>query len=249
MKKNIQILLLSVFSFVLGSCSVYEDVYFNADGTVDYSLKFDASAMMTMIPDANSIGRMPADSTISIAQIVEEHKDSLHTLTDENREVIETLMPLTLNVVNDTIAKTLHMTLSGDFKDADTLNKAFTTLNKINRERKSKKEETDISKSKDIPDMDFSSYYTWDGKIMKRIVSNENTADIPQEAGMKSKELMMLFSGGKMIVRYHFPDRIKAVSNDKALFSQDGKTIVVEYPSSVYINPKAEELDIEIEVE
>lgn len=249
MKKNIQILLLSVFCFVLASCSVYEDVYFNADGTVDYSLKFDASTMLAMMPNANSMGKIPSDSTISIAQIVEEHKDSLHALPDDKKELIESILPLTINVVNDSVAKTLYMTLSGDFKSADALNKAFSSLNEINKEKLAQKEEGGIFKSNNVPDMDFSSSYAWDGKVMKRIVVNEKADEELQDESKKSKELMMLFSSGKMIVRYHFPYRIKNVNNENALFSQDGKTVVLEYPSSTYIAAKAKDLDIEIEVE
>ncbi len=57
-----------------------------------------------------------------------------------------------------------------------------------------------------------------------------------------------LFSQGKMVVKYHFPKKIKSVNNKDATFSMDGKTAILNYPASLFLKPD-KELSIEIVTE
>lgn len=251
MKKIIPFFIFAVFIFAVTSCSVYEDVYFKKDGTVSYSLEFDASALMTMLPVSGSASPIPNDTVISLTQILEEKKDSLQFLREEELAIIENVKPLQMRITNDTIQKTLFFNISGDFENAEALNRAFNTLNEISAKSKTEKNVGENLISGNVPDTDFNSNYAWDGKIMKRIVVREKPVvdDVSEERSREEEQMKMLFSNGKMFVRYHFPERVKKVSNTDALFSQDGKTVVLEYPSATYLNPTAKKLDIEIEIE
>ncbi|HCO66940.1 MAG TPA: hypothetical protein DIT04_04165 [Dysgonomonas sp.] len=251
MKKIIPFFIFAVFIFAVTSCSVYEDVYFKKDGTVSYSLEFDASALMTMLPVSGSASPIPNDTVISLTQILEEKKDSLQFLREEELAIIENVKPLQMRITNDTIQKTLFFNISGDFENAEALNRAFNTLNEISAKSKTEKNVGENLISGNVPDTDFNSNYAWDGRIMKRIVVREKPVvdDVSEESSREEEQMKMLFSNGKMFVRYHFPERVKKVSNTDALFSQDGKTVVLEYPSATYLNPTAEKLNIEIEIE
>lgn len=256
MKKVLIFLSIAVLCGILGSCSLYEDIYFKEDGTVAYSMKYDASAMMAMMPtggDKIYKKDIPTDSLISIAEMVEMHKDSLDSLSDEERELLDGILPLRLLVNNDTVSKTLFTSLLGDFDNVEALNKAFVSLNRISAKVKSEKEGAqEITKSNPaVSGMNYSSRYSWDGKSMRRTIEKCSLEDRDEEVEdtKENKELMMLFSSGKMLVKYHFPRKVKSINNPDAMLSQDGKTVIVEYPSSMYIESSSDELAIEIELE
>ncbi|MDU1903960.1 MAG: hypothetical protein E6772_04180 [Dysgonomonas sp.] len=251
-KRPIQIILFFTLCILFTSCSVYEDVYFNEDGTVSYSLKYDASQILAMAPDAlsrnSNSSTMPSDSTFSIADVMEEHKDSLHLLPAEKREILEAIKPFSIALKSDSISKEFNISLNGDFESADAMNAAFIALQRIYKEQGSKKGIMDAKAKFDINYS--SSHYSWDGKKMSRtIIIEEETAETPNENVKGYQEMVMLFSGGKMITRYHFPQRVTSVDKEKALFSQDGKTIVIEQAATTHLKPTAEEFDITIETE
>lgn len=254
MKKNIRFILLVSFCLILAGCSIYEDVYFNEDGTVAYSLQVDASEVMAMTPSGkNTYAGIGKDTIISFAEVINKHKDSLAVLSDEQRDLVESLYPLIMKVESDTIDKKLVMSISGEFKNAEALNKAFISMNEMD-DFLNKNKMDENKHIRQLPKFQFHSQYQWNGKTMTHSLLDEkvNNKKGEEEEDNQTNErdgLLMLFTGGKMSIRYHFPSRIKSVDKENALFSQDGKTLVMEYPSSMFIKPDADKLQIEIEVE
>jgi len=62
------------------------------------------------------------------------------------------------------------------------------------------------------------------------------------------EQMKMFMATSKYKIKYHFPKKIKKISNDKALFSQDGKSFTLEVGFLEYMdNPKI--LDIEVDLE
>ena len=58
----------------------------------------------------------------------------------------------------------------------------------------------------------------------------------------------MIFASSNYIIKYHFPKRIKKVSNPNALFSEDRKSITIQYPFTDYMeNPDKLNFDVEFE--
>ena len=51
-----------------------------------------------------------------------------------------------------------------------------------------------------------------------------------------------------MVVKYHFPKKIEKISNPDAVFSQDGKTAIIEYSGSIFSKP-TNEFSVEITTE
>ena len=58
----------------------------------------------------------------------------------------------------------------------------------------------------------------------------------------------MIYESSKYVIKYHFPKPVKKVSNKTALFSEDRKTITIEYSFNEYMdNP--DKLNFEVEFE
>ncbi len=252
MQKNL--LIISFFlSLFFSSCSIYENIYFLEDGSIKYQMTFDADEMIKMVPDMSMSS--PTDSTSSIKEALKESGLSLIDLTEDDKDDLENISPLFINIKSNKEEKSMKISLYGDFASADALNNAFTSLLKL-----SKKSELDkVKTSPDTPlnpksfkELNFTSRYFWDGRKMSRSVDVDVNSEIDEtnesEPSEMNDALLRLFTGGKMTIKYHFPNKVKSVSDSDALFTQDGKTVIIEYPAQIIAKP-TQDLDVEIVTE
>lgn len=238
--KKILYTLFFTSTLLLTSCSIYEDVYFKQDGQVRYEIKFDASEILAMIPDAaDKAGDLPSDSIISVVDLLKQ-KGGSSKLLIENKEDIENITPLFLEMRNDKANQILTITMFGDFTNVEALNKALISINKL--QEKGKKEGMKNSNI-GIDRITNTSSFTWDGKTMKRKLDLSQIVN--EAAGNKNDMISKMFSQGKMTIKYHFPEKIDKANNSDALISQDGKTVIVEYSASKFLKSD-NSLDIEI---
>jgi len=90
--------------------------------------------------------------------------------------------------------------------------------------------------------------YTYDGKkfTRKAIIDKQKLAEKANDSAADMSK--MIFASSNYILKYHFPKKIKKVSNPNALFSEDRKTITIQYPFTDYMdNP--DKLNFEVEFE
>ncbi len=90
--------------------------------------------------------------------------------------------------------------------------------------------------------------YTYDGKkfIRKAIIDQQKLAE--KLADSSAEMSKMIFASSNYVIKYHFPKKIKKVSNPTALFSDDKKSITIQYSFTDYMeNP--DKLNFEVEFE
>ncbi|SBV92470.1 hypothetical protein [uncultured Dysgonomonas sp.] len=249
MKRYLSILFLLITVF-FNSCAIYENIYFQEDGSVKYDMSIDASEILSMTSDMNMsmADKIPTDSVIYLSDIL---KDTLNITDDMKKDMIN-IAPLAIRMQNDVANKKLGISLSGSFKDAEAFNKAFVSMKKLEDKIKSKDEEAQsLSQNLSIDKLYNLTSLTWDGSVMTRTV--ETNKDIEPENGVDNllkgnNPFGMFLEKGKMVVKYHFPKKIEKISNPNAVFSQDGKTAIIEYSGSVFTKPTTE-FSVEITTE
>lgn len=260
MKRYITLILSITFSAILfSSCSVYEEVTFHKDGRMSYNMKFDAAELMKMFPEKKSPVSKTSDSIIYVGQMLKDEKMDIINKYPELSEDIENISPIFIRTVENEATGEFYVAMCGEFKDAREFNKAFGSMARI--ASASKDMDIDVEgmpasgKNKNMVDwIGHLSDYEWDGKKMKRKmdISKLSLADEDENEEPSSKDPFSdwrsFFGGGKMAVKYHFPKKVKSVSNTEALLSQDGKTVIIEYPASVFTT-SPQEADIEIRLE
>ena len=205
-------------------------------------MSIDASEILSMTSDMNlnMQDKIPTDSIIYLSDFV---KDTLN-ITDEEKEDMANIAPLAIRLQNDMANKKLGISISGTFKDAEAFNKAFISMKKLEDKIKARdKEAQSLSQNLSIDKLYNLSSLTWDGSVMTRIVEPNN--DVEEEGGVDNllkgeNPFGMFLEKGKMVVKYHFPKKIEKISNPNAVFSQDGKTAIIEYNGSVFTKPTTE---------
>ena len=235
MKTFSTILVLTFMSIFIISCSISEEITFNANGGIKYSYLFDGSSFMKMAPDTLTKDKKIRDSIISFSSLLEEKKDSISKLPLAEQEKLAKLKPFKIIMHQDDTKKEFSVQLTGDFKNSSDLNAALTTLSNFDKNNTGSTEKTGLL---------VNSYYDWNGKELKK------TSTVPEAVKVDSsaQSMIAMFSGGKFKVKYNFPKKVKKVSDASALISQDGKTVLVEYDATEYLSTP-EKTNIKIELE
>lgn len=223
-------------SMIFSSCSVYENIYFLDDGSVKYELAIDGKEMMAAISsmDVKNFDNIPSDSVIHLVDLI---KDSIDVSSKDIQEALTTIEPIYIKYENNIAEGKLGVSLYGNFENADALNKAFAAMSQLDKYRN--KDNADATQNFPIEALYNETILSWDGKTMKRIV-NSKTDNEENENPLSNQGLgsfAQFFARGSLTVKYHFPNKIKEVSNPDAALSLDGKTVIVQYPGSILTEP------------
>ncbi|MDR1876608.1 MAG: hypothetical protein LBQ84_03195 [Flavobacteriaceae bacterium] len=238
--KATKILSLTLFSLFIIGCSISEEITFNANGSINYSYLIDGSNFMEEIESEMGMAsrkktsaqdKKVRDTVIYLSRLYEEMKDSISTLSPEEvrenltaleeiQEKLTALKPFILKVHDDG-KKEYFVQLLGDFPNSTSLNSALSALS----------ESSYRDSSTEILEFLANTPYGWDGKeLRKTFVFPENI-----KSDSSAQSWLLMFKGGKYRAKYHFPKKVKKVSDSSAVISQDGKSVTIEYDASEYL--------------
>ena len=242
MKKNLHITLFTIISaLLLSSCSVYEEITFHKGGKMSYNMTFDAGELLKMFPEKGISGGKMSDSIISFAEMIEKEKTEMIGQYPDMEKDLDNIKPLYMRFVENAEKCECYISIYGDFKDSEALANAFQSMNNLASQAKDTDNKIPASKENMTEWMSNFPQYHWNGKTMKRYIDAAQI--IPDEDDMEEdptvgkdpfSDWTSFFEGSKMTVKYHFPQKVESVSDPNALLSQDGKTVIIEYPGSVF---------------
>lgn len=236
----------------LTSCQFSENIYLNEDGSGRMEFSFDASEIMQMA--GQKMNENPRekdmDSTFTFKEIFDERRDSIANLPQEEQEKLKAIEKFSVHMLISEKDKKFNMGIFTDFKSTNELQDMFTALNTV-----SNLQGKDAAKIND-PNNPFSALakggnsnlsYSFKNGVFKRQVAVVDK-ELQQQLIDSLGQAAMMFATSKYKLNYHFPRRVKSVSNDKAMFSADGKTVIIEYGLMDYLtNPEVMNLEIVLE--
>ncbi|KIO52808.1 hypothetical protein [Flavobacterium hibernum] len=235
----------------LTSCTLTENIYISDNGTGKFSIDMDGSSLMAMAGDqlGDQMGddlKKNVDSTFTFKQLFEEKKDSIAKLSPEAQKELKKLENFVVNTKMNAEKKVFLMTLSTDFKNVNELQDALQALSTLQKLESNGNPSAPFSGG--LGDNNSELSYTYDGKkfTRKAVIDKQKLAAKAKDSSADMSK--MIFASSNYIIKYHFPKRIKKVSNPSALFSEDRKSITIQYPFTDYMeNP--DKLNFEVEFE
>lgn len=243
-----KLIFLLLISFVITSCTFTENITINPDGTGEYVLDMDGSAIMAMMPK-DSLGRKnekAIDSTFSFKQIFEEKKDSIAKLSKEEQEKLKKLENFNMRMKMNYVSNQFLFSMNTKFKSVAELQNVMDNLGELQKMNKGKKDMTTnpLGNSSLFGNNSSKINYLYDGKKFSRkaIVDKEVLKKLDNDS---LKQYQTIFESSKYILKYHFPKPVKSVSNKTALFSEDRKTITIEHTFNEYMK-EPEKLNFEV---
>ncbi len=252
--KNLFISLkLIVLSLLIVGCNFSEDLHINEDGSGKIAINFDGSQLMQMAGDKFSEGKEEViDSTIVFKDFLEEKKDSISKLSMEEQKRLKRLENFKMHMLMNTEAQEMKFDLYSDFKDVSELGDVFNdfkTASTVGNKGKNTPEgQAGPPIPMGTPEVEGSKVsYSFKGNTFKRVTEIIDEQVLKQS--LDSLEQMKMFlASSQYKLNYHFPRKIKKISSDKAMFSQDGKSFTLQVGFMEYMeNPKI--LDVEVELE
>lgn len=232
----------------LVSCTVTENIYINDNGSGNFSVEMDGSALMAMMPNDSLKTEKSIDSTFSFKQLMVEKKDSIAKLPKEQQELLKKLENFNMRMKMNAEKKQFVFSLNTDFKNVAELQDVMETMNAFSKIQKGNKNTAEANPY--IPTAGFGSNnsvlsYAYNGKKFSR-KATVNSTEMDEMENDSLQQYKMIFESSIYVLKYHFPKPVKKVSNTTALFSEDRKTITIQYPFSEYMaNP--DKLNIEVE--
>ncbi len=240
------LIILCLFIAFFTSCQFSENIYINDDGSGKMEFSFDASEIMQMAGDEMvKDGEEAMDSTIVFKELFEEKKDSISELPLEEQERLKSLENFSMHMLMNPESKEMVFNLFANFKSVNELQDMFAAMNKMQSIGKSGIDENNpfgafASNATDLN-------YQYDGKKFIRtakIVDKELHNQSLDSLG----EMAMMFASSKYKINYHFPKKIKSISNKEAMFSDDRKSFTIEYGFMEYLqNPESLNLEVDLE--
>ncbi|KAA1242830.1 hypothetical protein [Aquimarina sp. RZ0] len=251
MKKVFLLVQVLLVLILLISCQFSEDLYINDDGTGKISFNFDGSEIMQMGGDKVTQGKEEViDSLIVFKDFLEEKKDSIAKLPLEQQEKIKKLESFKMHMMMNPQSKEMKFDLFSEFKKVAELGDLFSNF---------KTASAIGSPTPTGPSAGGDPLAVSDGEDPTKVVyyfeknKFKRTTEILDNEKLKQsldslEQVKMFLANSRYKINYHFPKKIKNISSDKALFSQDGKSFTLEVGFLEYMeNPKV--LDVEVELE
>lgn len=245
------LLALSLMTVFFTSCQFSENIYINEDGSGKMSFTFDASELMQMAGDKmKEDGEERVDSVMVFKDFLKEKKDSIAKLSKAEQAKLKALENYKMHMIMDPDKKEMTFDLISEFKSVAELQNMFDAMN--NASNFQGKGESKLND----PNNPFSAFAKGGTTEMQYAFKNNTftrTAKIIDEEAYKTMvdsigEMAMMFGSSKYKLNYHFPRKIKSVSNEDAMFSADGKTLILEYGFMEYIrDPKIFNLEVVLE--
>lgn len=274
MKKTVY-LLLFLITTLLASCNVQERIVFNEDMGGRYESIIDLSQIMSMGGRTSSADSekkaSKVDTLVVFNDLLETHKDSIAQLPAVEREKLEALKNMSMQLKMDEDNGEMIMTIAKDFKVfneiervAYDMDKAFDSAKKTSPNASqvpSGPGSSMMSMDKVIYTFTDNTFRRTDPKSLSEHLTDEGVlsektkidldafknkdADTP-EAGMM--EGMMAQMGeelekSKMSLEYVFPRKVVSVSPEGAVISEDGKTVTFEVDFKTLLEENSKALE------
>lgn len=267
--KQFKLLVLLAFVFLLTSCSITEKMIINEDGSGKFSYEIDGSKMMSMMGSAfkeettkkekkkgkkESDIKKAIDSTFTFKELFADKQDSIAKLPLAEQEKIKKMEKFSMHMQIDQEKGLMKYDMFTDFSSIKELEDVMSPVETMKNISPTGQQAGGMGMAPNALEDKSSTSYFYDGKTFKKIVSEKNTKEdeedeeTSEENARVEESMEMFYAQSSFKVVYEFPKPVKKVSVENALYSEDRKTITIEYPLKDYMeNPASLNFEIEFQ--
>ena len=230
---------------LITSCQITETIHINPDGsgTIETVQLRDENSYMQFAGESYSKEESFQDTTYVFNDYITQYNENFLKYLPAEKELFQKYANVKVHLKKSSFEK--------EFRSTFTLK--FNTVSEIPDLYKTENYADDIKYNYALTAEEhyYKIEYAFDGTIFKRkvIVTSQ---EILQQTKDKFKELSSQYASLKLmqtyVLQYHFPRKIKSVSNEKAHISSDKKTITLEFLlSDVMQDPESSSLEVVLE--
>lgn len=234
-----------VILFLATSCQVTETITINPDGSgnIEVVQLRDENSYMQLAGESYSHEEAFKDTTYVFKEYIEKYKENFLKYTPEEQKLFQKYSNVKVHIKESSFEKEFKNVFSFDFGKVSEIPDLYKTENYAG--------DIKYNYALTAESHYYKVEYAFEGKVFKRLVSItdpvelQKTKDEFKKTGSKYTSLKQTQT---YTLRYHFPGKIKSVSNEKAIISPDKKTFTVEFPLLDCLqNPEMTNLEVVLE--
>jgi hypothetical protein len=234
-----------IILILLTSCQVTETININPDGSgsIEVVQLRDENSYMQLAGDRYTHEEVFEDTTYIFKEYITKYNETFLKYTPDEQKLFQKYSNVKVHLKKSSFEKEFRNVFTQDFNKVSDI--------------------PDLYKTEDYADDLENNYaltaenhyykidYAFEGTVFKRLVSITNQTELQKEKDKftnmdpKYKTLKLTQS---YVLQYHFPKKIKSVSNNKAVISADKKSITLEFLLSDCVqNPEMTSLEVVLE--
>ena len=230
---------------LFASCQVTETIHIKEDGSgnIEIIKLRDEQSYMQLAGENYSKEEKFVDTTYVFKDFITKYSETFSKLTPEEKAVFQKFENANVHIKQSSYEKEYRTTISQNFK----------TIEEVPDLYKTGEYASDIEHNYALSAEEhyYNISYTFDESHFKRIVKITDTVELQkqQERIVKAKtQLAKIKIIETYTLKYHFPRKIKSVSNSNAKISEDKKSLKLQFLLSDCLqNPEITNLEVVLE--
>lgn len=259
----------------LTSCTITEKMIINDNGSGKFTYDIDGTKMMSMLGNAfksegeddakknkketvNRKNKKVVDSTFTFKEMFASKQDSIAKLSPEEQAKIKNMERFSVRTIIDEEKGIMNYSMFTEFNSISELQDVMSPVESMKSISPTGQNSGGMGMAPDALEDNSSTSFFYDGKTFKKTVAKvEKKKEVTEEVEEGSEDdleakmtesLNMFYDQSNFKIVYQFPKAVKKVSIENALYSEDRKTITIEYPLKDYMeNPDKLSFDIVFE--
>jgi hypothetical protein len=210
----------------------------------------------------NRKNKKVVDSTFTFKEMFASKQDSIAKLSPEEQTKIKKMERFSVRTIIDEEKGIMNYSMFTDFNSIAELQDVMSPVESMKAISPNGQKSGGMGMAPDALEDNSSTSFFYDGKMFKKTVAKvekiKEVTDEPEEGSEEGSEddlgakmtesLNMFYDQSNFKIVYQFPKAVKKVSIENALYSEDRKTITIEYPLKDYMeNPDKLSFDIVFE--
>jgi hypothetical protein len=243
LKSKIYLLFFAIFS--LTSCQITETIYLNPDGSgkIETESLRDEHSYMQLVGENYSKEEKFEDTTYVFKDFIDKYSETFLKLPAFEKDIFQKYAAVNVHSKKSSYEKEFRTKMDLNFNKIEEVPDLYKTQEYA--------DDLEHNYALSAEEHYYNVSYTFDGSLFKRIVKITDEVELKKQQG-KIAALKTRFSNLKLnqpyLLQYHFPRKIKSVSNKNAKISEDKKSLKVQFLLSDCLqNPEITNLEVVLE--
>lgn len=227
------------------SCQITETIHLNQDGSgkIEIESLRDERSYMQLAGENYSKEEKFVDTTYVFNEFITKYSETFSKLTPSEKAVFQKFEKVNVHIKNSSFEKEFRTTITQSFNKIS----AVPDLNKTQEYADDLEHNYALSAEEHY----YNVSYSFEKNIFKRIVKITDPLELKKQqdriSGLKT-QLANYKPNQPYVLKYHFPRKIKSVSNANAKISEDKKNLELEFLISDCLqNPETTNLEVILE--
>lgn len=234
-----------IILFLLASCQITETIQINPDGTgtIEVVQLRNENSYMQLAGDQYAHEEVFKDTSFVFQEYIKKYNETFVKYTTAEQQLFQKYSNVKVHIKKSSFEKEFRTVFSFNFNKVSAIPDLYKTEDYAN--------DIKYNYALTAENHYFNIEYNFDGTVFKRSISIINSDEL-QKTKDQFKNADPKYTSLKLtqsyVLKYHFPKKIKSVSNEKAILSSDKKSLTLEFQLSDCLqNPEMTSLEVVLE--